>query len=328
MSERISPTAIGIFVSGAIALVIAAVVIVAGGQMFRKPHLFVCMFEGDLNGLKVGAAVKFRGVQVGTVESIGLKLPPSQGTLRPGLRVMPLPVVIAIDAESVANQGGTGEALTRPGFEDMIQSGLRAQLDVDSLLTGQLYVDLNIHQGAPLNFRLIPGRGLREIPTIPTTLEAVQDKAMQAIAKFDEIDFKALVVSITNAANSFQQLASSPDLKATIVSLQDTSANLNKTVTAMREATVNANTKIGPLVDTLQTSSLEANATMKDIRESLNNLDSTLDPDAPLAVNLNAALNQLADTTRSVQQLTDYLQQNPSSVIRGRYVPAKDQGAR
>jgi hypothetical protein len=50
-------------------------------------------------------------------------------------------------------------------------------------------------------------------------------------------------------------------------------------------------------------------------------LQATLDPDSPLAVHLNQALEQLTDTTRSVGVLADYLQQNPSALIRGRYVP-------
>ena len=53
-------------------------------------------------------------------------------------------------------------------------------------------------------------------------------------------------------------------------------------------------------------------------------LQSTLDPDSPLAVHLNETLDQLTETTRSIGDFTDYLQRNPSAVIRGKYVPEKD----
>jgi paraquat-inducible protein B len=325
MSSRISPTAIGVFVTGAIAIVVVAILIVVGGKLFQKPQRFVCMFPGDVNGLKVGAPVKFRGVQVGTVEVIKLRLSPSEGKLRPGTTKFLLPVIIGIDRSLLVQQGGTGEALTKSGFEDMLQSGLRAQLDVESLLTGLLYVDLNLHKDEPLNLALVPGVGnLREIPTIPTTMEAVQAKAMEAIAKFDEIDFKALVASITAAANSFQQLASSTSLKETLVSLRQTSDSMNKTMVAITRVTDNANAKIGPLVESLQQSSAQANATMKDTQATLVELQSTLDPDSPLSVHLNEALDELADTSRSVGELSSYLQRNPASLIRGRYVSQKD----
>lgn len=320
-----SPTAIGAFVAGAIALLMAAIVIVGGGQLFSKPVRFICMFQGDLNGLKVGAPVKFKGVQIGTVEQIRLRLLPSEGRERPGIREFRLPVIIAIDRSLITQRGGSGEVLSQPGFEDLLQSGLRAQLNVESLLTGLFYVDLNVHPDTPLNLALIPGSGsVREIPTIPTTLQEVQGRAMKALAKFEEIDFQALVTSFTDAANSIKDLTSSPTLKATLESLKLTTANLDKTATSIRLAVDNANTKINPVVASLQKNSDEANMTMKDTRATLAELQSTLEPGSPLIVHLNETLDQLTDTTRSVGELTDYLQRNPAALIRGKYVPEKD----
>ncbi len=324
-----SPTAIGAFVAGAIALLMAAIVIVGGGKLFSKPVRFICMFQGDINGLKVGAPVKFKGVQIGTVEQIRLRLLPSEGRERPGIRGFRLPVIIAIDQSLITQRGGSREALSQPGFEDLLQSGLRAQLNVESLLTGLLFVDLDVHPEAPVNLALIPGSGgLREIPTIPTTLEEVQAKALKALAKFEEIDFQALVTSITDAANSIKDLTSSPTLKATLDSLKVATANLDKTATSIRVAVDHANSKIDPVVASLQKSSDEANVTMKDTRATLAELQSTLEPDSPLSVHLNEALAQLTDTTRSVGELTDYLQRNPAALIRGKYVPEKDRSSR
>ena len=86
MSKRFSTTAIGAFVVGSFALLVAAIVVVGSGKMFQKPVQFVCFFPGDVNGLKVGAPVKFRGVQIGSVASIRLILPPDQGTVRSDLK--------------------------------------------------------------------------------------------------------------------------------------------------------------------------------------------------------------------------------------------------
>ena len=142
----------------------------------------------------------------------------------------------------IAQRGGTGEALSTQGFEAAIARGMRAQLNVESLLTGLLYVDLDLHPNAPLNLALVPGSGdLREIPTVPTTMEAIQKQATEAIAKLDQIDFNALVLSITSAANSINQLTGSPDLKATLASLKQTVPNLNQAVSSLRTALDNAN---------------------------------------------------------------------------------------
>lgn len=325
MGKRISPSAIGIFVVGSFALVIAAIIVVGSGSMFRKPHRFVCMFQGDVNGLKVGAPVKFKGVQIGTVEDIKIVLGPGDGVERKDITELRLPVIIGIDRQLIANRGGNGQALTKEGFEAMVGRGLRAQLQAESLLTGLLYVDLDLHPNSPLNLALVPGSGdLTEIPTVPTAMAQIQKQATEAIAKLDKIDLEGLVTSITQAANSIKEITSDPALKATLASLKQTVANLNETLTSVRAAVSNVNGQINPLVASLRKSSDEANATMKDTRATLVELQSTLEPDSPLSVHLNEALDQLADTTHSVEELTNYLQRNPAALIRGKYVPPKD----
>lgn len=325
MNKRISRTAIGIFVVGAFALVIAAVVVVGSGSLFKKPARFVCMFQGNVNGLRVGAAVKFKGVQIGSVEQIKLVLNPSEGQLKPGIRDMRIPVIVGIDRELLMTRGATGEGLSQPGFEEIVARGLKAQLDTESLLTGLLFIDLDLRPNAPLNLSLVPGKGsLREIPTVPTDLEQIQKQATDALAKLDRIDLNNMVASITHAADSLNQLTGSSDLKATLASLKEAVPNLNRTITSLRAALENANQQIAPLVVSLKKSSEEANSTMKDTREALLEVRSNLDPDSPLSVNLNSALDQLTDTSRAVENLTDYLQRNPAALIRGKYVPEKD----
>ena len=163
-----------------------------------------------------------------------------------------------------------------------------------------------------------------EIPTVQTNLEQIQKQATDALAKLDRIDLNKMVASITNAADSINQLTGSTDLKDTLASLKETVPNLNRTITSLRAALDNVNARVTPLVQSLQRSSDEANATMKDTREALLEVKSNLDPDSPFSVNLNAALDQLADTSRSIAELTDYLQRNPAALVRGKYVPEKD----
>jgi paraquat-inducible protein B len=321
MAKRVSPTAIGVFVVGSFAVLIAAVIVVGSGNLFRKPSRFICMFPGNLNGLKVGAPVKVRGVQIGAVAEIRLVLSPSDGRLRPDITQFRLPVLVELDRSQLMARGGTGHALGQAGFEDMMKRGMRAQLQTESLLTGLRYIDLDLHPDTPLNLAIEPGSGpYREIPTIPTDFEAVQEQATRAVAKLEQIDFQALVMSITTAANSINNLASSPSLKATLESLKETTANLNTTIISVRAAVNNVNAKIDPLVASLHQNSDEVNATLKQTSATLVALQATLDPDAPLAIRLNTALEQLTETASSIGELTDYLRRNPSALVRGKYV--------
>jgi len=324
MNKRVSPTAIGAFVVASFAIMVVTLIVVGSGRMFTKPIRFVCMFQGNLNGLKIGAPVKVRGVQIGTVAAIELRLSPSQGRLRPDIKDLRLPVIVDIDRSQLQSRGGTGAALETAGFDSLIKQGMRAQLNTESLLTGLLYIDLDFHPGAPMNLALEPGGPYREIPTIQTDLAQLQERLSKALDKFEKIDFQALVVSITDAASSIKNLTGSPELKATLEALKETVPNLNQAIYSARGILNNANSKIGPLVSDLQKNSDEANKTMKDSRAALVSLQQTLDPNSPLAVHLNQTLDQLSETGRSLEDFTDYMERNPSALIRGRYVPDKE----
>jgi paraquat-inducible protein B len=318
MGKRVSPTVIGAFVVASFAILVVALVVVGSGKMFTKPIRFICMFPGDLNGLKIGAPVKVRGVQVGEVEAIRLRLDPSEGQLRPDFKGFRLPVIIDLDKSMLRQRGATG-ALDERGVEDWIKRGMRAQLQVESLLTGLLYIDLDLHKGTQPNFILQPGGPYQEIPTVPTDLAQLQQHLMETLDRFEKIDFKGLVNSITDAANSIKSLANSPDLKETLESLKVTVASLNQTIVAARQVLNNANAQIGPLVTDLRESAAAANKTMEETRATLVRLQQGLDPNSPLIVHLNQSLESLDQTSRSVGELTDYLQRNPAALIRGRY---------
>ena len=119
MSKRFSPTAIGMFVVGSFALLVAAIVVVGSGKMFQKPVQFVCFFPGGVNGLKVGAPVKFRGVQIGNVARIQIALPPDQSQVRTDFKELRLPIILDIDSSQLRAMGGTGDVLTEIGFDDI-----------------------------------------------------------------------------------------------------------------------------------------------------------------------------------------------------------------
>jgi paraquat-inducible protein B len=323
MSKRVSPAVIGAFVVASFAILVVALIVVGSGKMFTRPIRFICMFQGNLNGLKVGAPVKVRGVQIGTVAAIELRLLPSQGKMRPGIKGLRLPVIIDVDRSQVLARGASGEALETSGIDNWIKRGMRAQLATESLLTGLLYIDLDLHPNTPIKFVLEPEGPYREIPTVQTDLAQLQERLTQILDRFDKIDFQALVASITDAANSIKTLTGSPELKATLESLKGTVANLNQAVNSARALINNANSQVGPLVADIRESSDEANKTMKETRAALVGLQQTLDPDAPLAVRLNRALDSLTETSESLGEFTDYLQRNPGALVRGRYVPDK-----
>src|SRR5690242_14664941 len=118
MAKRVSSTAIGAFVLASVALAAIVAVVLGSGALFTHPHFYICMFPGNLNGLKIGAAVKVKGVQIGTVEKIGLRLTSGEGELRQvSYAQMPLPVIFQLDEREFKSKGATGAALEPKEFQ-------------------------------------------------------------------------------------------------------------------------------------------------------------------------------------------------------------------
>jgi paraquat-inducible protein B len=229
-------------------------------------------------------------------------------------------VIIDIDEAQLKAQGASGTALRSGEFNALVKRGLRAQLNTESFLTGLLYIDLDVHPGAPLHLMLEPGTGeYPEIPTVPTDIEQIRDVAMKELAKLQDVDFVKLTESITNAGNAATNLLSSPDVKATLESLQDATKNLDRTISTVRGMVQNLNNRSGPTLASLRKAAEQATLTLAQISSTATTLQAGLAPDSPLTYRLEVALENFSEASSGIRELTDYLQRNPSAVVRGRY---------
>lgn len=318
MAKRVSPTAVGVFMISAIALIVAAVLVLGSGKFFHNRYQFVCFFGGSLNGLKVGAPVKFRGVQIGSVTAIRLRIPGQPRITEVQAQTAALPVFIELDESQLSSLGAIGKIGSAKLLNAFIAHGLRAQLVTESLLTGLLYVDLDFHPGSQPKFVLPPGSKYREIPTVPTSFEEIQQKAFQALAKLDKIDFKALVASLTGAADAARNLVSSAELKDTIVQLRQTAISMQAAMNGISASTKRLNANIGPLMASLKKTSDQATLTLARSRATLSAVNGALNPDSPVGYQLIQTLNKLSQASAAMTDLADYLHRNPSALIRGR----------
>jgi paraquat-inducible protein B len=303
-------------------LAVAAIVLFGSGRFMRRRLAFVCFFKGNLNGLKVGAPVKFAGVQIGTVARIRLKLPPGEGILRPDLaKQVLLPVICEIDETAIASGGGPNEYLNPHGIEQMVQEGLRAELAMESFLTGLLYIEINMHPETRVELVLVPGTGrYPEVPTVPTKLQAVQEQALKALAKLDQIDLSAMIRSLTDTANSVNNLANSPGVKHAIDSLSGAAESLEEVSASINKLANDVDNKVDPLVASLRQTSGDADLALRQATRTLSQVQETFAPNTPLSYELTKALEDVSSASASVRQLADYLQRNPSALLRGKYV--------
>jgi len=317
MGKRANPAIVGAFVLGAIALMVVAVIVLGSGRLFEKRYAYVLFFQGNVNGLRVGAAVKFKGVEVGLVTRILLNIKGQTQALESGIRI---PVIIELPERRLLGEGASD--VEDPNImTNMINRGLRGQLSMESFVTGVLYVDLDFQPGTPIKLVLPPGTNTpyQEIPTVPTPLEQAQSAATMLIAQLEEVDFQKLSETVRQTFQSISGLVTSPQLKAAVENLARTEESINQAALGIRQTTLKLDKEIGPLTTSLLASSQAASIALNQARATLASIQDSFGPDSPLVYQTGKTMQDLDDAARSMNQLATYLQRNPSAPVRGRY---------
>ncbi len=321
MGKRLNPATVGAFVLGGLGLILVAIVAFGSGNLFRKTHEFVIYFGGGgINGLRVGALVKFKGVEIGEVKRIRLRLDQEMNRDNNKLTAeVRIPVIIELDQEKIVSHGGTSIDLSDPHtIPNLIREGLRAQLGSDSFVTGLLYVALDIEPNTPIQMVAPQGSPLQEIPAIPTTLEQAQAVAVRIFERLDKVDFGAVFTQMTGMLDSIRQITTSPALREVVANSEKTRQQLNRALAGAQQTLNTMNRQVPPLSNSLQKTSVSADAAAKQARLTLGTLQTTIEPNSPVNYQMLQTLQDVSAAARSIKELADYLQRNPSAIIRGR----------
>ena len=350
MSKQANKKAVGAFVLVALALGVAAIIIFGSGKFFAKKSEYVAYFQGSVKGLSVGAPVVFRGVKIGQVTKIMIYADQHEQTFE-------IPVFMEIDPESFKALQPVAES--REQFiQGLIKKGLRAQLQMQSLVTGQLMIGIDLYPGTPV--RLIGGEmikipeGVIEIPTIQTPLQKIE-KTLQ------ELPIGEIVSSISTSLQGIERIVTSGDVTKSLDNLKQSmddirsltrhlnekidplSADLSQALKDTQNLIGNLNNQVGPLAASLKRTSDTAGDTMKDVgrlTENLNGQVKTLAGDltktlqaaqttlagingavgegSPLRIQVETAVAEFTQAARAVRVLADYLQRNPDALLRGK----------
>ena len=323
MNKKMSPAMIGAFVLGAVALIIIAIVVFGSGRLFRQTRDFVLYFDNSVNGLRVGAPVKFKGVEVGSVKDIRLQL-------EKGAEVNKIPVIIEIDLEKLTLRGATPEiAVDREAFHKAVVEGFRGQLAMESLVTGVLYVALDFFPGTPINFvqQENVNNKYPEIPTLPTSLELAKGAVERILNKLEEVDFKRLIDSLTKTSDGVGQLVSvnSPTVKSILQSVDQAMPQLRGAILDFRTLTATANKNVTNVsADLHQTLTAAHSAiqqiaeTMKEAETTIVSVRATIDPNSPTFYELTKSLREVSGAASSIRLLADSLDRNPQAPILGK----------
>ena len=314
MSKQANPTLIGIFVAGAIALIVAGILIISGGKLLLTDKTnYVLYFKGSVKGLNIGSPVSFRGVNIGTVTDIHLVVNEEESGIR-------IPVIIEIDnTKFIRPQAGVSLLGDDDSIAGLIEAGLRAQLQLQSLLTGQLFIQIDYFPNTPANLveynksRWAP----QEVPTIPSPIEKI-NKVLEDIPMDKVKDhFLAAIEGIDRLVNSDELHQSITALHAALEEFRQLVANLDRQVEPVAS---NINLTLNDASDALQ----KASITLDDIRGTMEQADTTLQSadalfsDEQVLTALDNALNEITSAAYAIRILAEAINNQPESLIRGR----------
>jgi paraquat-inducible protein B len=248
---------------------------------------FVMYFKGSLRGLSAGAPVELHGIGVGEVKSVDVEYDRDAGTLR-------FPVVVEVYPQRIRGHKPNGTPPPAAGadaavpsqklLDSLVAHGLRAELKSGNLLTGQKYVDLDMHADAPKE-TVWWNEEPSVFPTVSNGLDEIQDSVGSIARKLGKVPFDQISYRLLSTLTSLDQTLKSTD-------------QLMKHV----------DSDIAPQVK----------ATLAEAQAAMKNAKDLLGQDAPLQSDLGATLLQLSRAAKAVTALVDYLERHPESLIRGK----------
>jgi paraquat-inducible protein B len=322
--KKANPATLGLFVVLGVMLGAVAVFLFSSRTLFHPTQESILYFDGSLKGLNPGAPVKYRGVTIGRVEHVLIRHNQASNDFA-------MPVIIAIDKKVAQSKSDENlEIGSQERLDLLISRGFRGRLDADSLVTGVLYVSLDVvHNPPPPTFHQLTLE-YHEIPTIPSgvqqfldnlatlDLPGISTKLNTLLARLDssvsELDVPRINAGITNLLGSANNLVTTPDL--------------TNAITAARRALEHAqvlvdriDNRVDPLADSLTNTLADARKTLADARVAIQNVSRLIGPQASFSSDLSQALQQLSNASRAVADLAEFLERNPDALVTGRKRP-------
>jgi len=318
MADRRS-LAVGVFVLGGMALGAAAILIFGGMRLFTTTIPAVAYFPGSVAGLAVGAPVTFRGVKVGTVKSMRVHVDLSD------LHAV-IPVNLDLDPAQLALTNGKaapGDAALRRA----VHAGLRAQLVAQSLVTGQLAVDLDFRPGPT---PAATAGGVVEIPAVTSDLQHLKDQ-------LTELNLPALAEKASHVLTGLQRILddvggkAGPLAQSALLTTEDARTALQAATSAIRAVQADTTRTLGGLdrlslagrsqltdagshLDVVLVRAATALAQADALTASLNAATALRSPERE---DMQAMLRDLAASASSLRSFTRDLQRNPAGTLLG-----------
>lgn len=332
MSQQALKFKIGLFVFLALSLFVGSLFFFGLTSFFEKKTSFVSFFNESVRGLNKGSLVRFRGVEIGQVQDIRLSLG-GDATL------IGIPVTYEIDVSRLQNKLGVPVDISNEDtYEKAIRDGLTAKLSSSSMVTGQLYIDLNFRPTAeaPPKARIFEG-DLHYIPAVPSLLSDVSDQLVGIVNQISHINFIQISEHLNDMIVSVDKTVETINSQGTVEKVNDLLASMNQTLMSddfknllaqlggtagtMNDFMKNLNTGKGALGEPLANTLNQMAETAKSLDEISQNFARLIESNTGPVADIERTLGDIQEATIAFQSLLEFLRRHPNALIFGKQTP-------
>lgn len=332
MKTKISPAIIGMFVIGAFALGIIALLSFGGVSLFSKPQRFVVLFDESIHGLDLGSPVKLRGVRVGRVVDNSIRYDEAKNHS-----------VVVVTCEfsrdkMTDSKGAVINVADRAELQMLVEKGLRAQLGVLGLATGLLFVELDFldpkqypADPQPADSRLVT------VPAVPSAISEFQASVSEILASVKKVDFAGLGKELAGLMGEARKKMEGVDLKGmtdqwkktgaqveALVStpeIKQTFVTLNAAATDLRTVLAKLDAQVGPAGKEFTETLAQAKLAVGSLNDAATTARKFIATHNGLGDEVVGTLQQLSEAADAVKRLADFLERNPNALLTGRKAP-------
>ncbi|MGB0257166.1 MAG: MlaD family protein [Coraliomargarita sp.] len=331
MNRKANPKLIGAFITLTGAIFVMLIMYFGSDKLFKAGTRYLMFFDQSVNGLDEGSSVKYRGVPIGTVERILIHIDGQKDESRA------IPIIISIDHDRMVRQFVDPNANIEPvSFRDLIARGLIARLNLESLITGQLFVELGYVDVESLDYRshMSGETELVEIPTVGSSLHQITEDAAEVIAKITELDFQGIVTNINEVLIDLEMQIENLNTAGVSEAVVESAQGINDFLESDELATIlrELGESLVVVQRTAETYNMESGALGEKVDELLVSVSDSLEgfdalveqtsdiiePGSSMRSEMSLALRELRRTAQSIRLLTDYIERNPNAFLTGR----------
>lgn len=298
MATEARKLSVGIFVIVAILIGLGLAIWLGASRYLADESQAVTYFSESVQGLDRGAAVKYRGVPAGRVDHIEIA---PDGDL--------IEVVMSIDNRYAAML-----------VEDPT---LRAQLQLSGI-TGLRYVEIDRQSGEALEnapaLSFEPEYPL--IPSTPSQFKAIQEALEDIYNKVMSVDLEGISSDARATLQAADQLLRDERMQTILNNIANVSDSAARVTINIEKATEGV--RLEPVVADLRQATSEAKTllvdlrqgeTGRDLRSALREVDGLARSGQSFIIDLQGLVERLNRTTDNLQQMTNALRQQPSSLL-------------